>query len=250
MFITKKILSSLLLPPGIFIVILLCMGLWFLFRRHWRAGLLVLMTSGLMWAGSTVFFTDYLVGGLEAGLKVPEDFRGDIIILLDGGASDNVDDFSGRGAPSEDTLGRMVTAVRIQKKLGVPILVSGRIFFNGKISGDVIVKRFLNDLGVPDDKIFLEGKSKDTIENAKFSKEIIAKMGYGKPILVTSALHMKRSILCFEKNGVKVIPYPAYLITSFARKYILTDYLPWDFYVVQRALHEYVGLLYTKLVLF
>jgi len=249
MFIIKKILSSLLLPPGIFIIVLLCLGLWFLFKRHWKAGMLLFIMSGLMWAGSTAFFSDYLLRGLEAGLQVPENPKGDIIILLDGGASGDVMDFSGRGAPSEDTLVRIVTATRIQKKLGVPILVSGRILFHGKFSGDVIAKRFLIDLGVPSDKIFLEGESKDTLENAKFSKEIISKTGYRKPVLVTSALHMKRSILCFEKNGVNVIPYPAYLKTSVAEKYILTDYLPGDFYVTQRALHEYVGLLYTKLVL-
>ena len=34
------------------------------------------------------------------------------------------------------------------------------------------------------------------------------KRGYEKPILVTSAIHMKRSLLAFEKAGLKVTAYP------------------------------------------
>ena len=65
------------------------------------------------------------------------------------------------------------------------------------------------DLGVPEDKIIVEGKSVNTTQNAKFSTELMKERGLTKPILVTSAFHMRRSVLNFAKNGVEVVAYPA-----------------------------------------
>ncbi|MBI9043023.1 MAG: YdcF family protein, partial [Anaerolineaceae bacterium] len=49
-------------------------------------------------------------------------------------------------------------------------------------------------LSVPDDVILLEEKSLNTYENALYSKEILMEKGIGKIILVTSAMHMPRSV--------------------------------------------------------
>lgn len=70
------------------------------------------------------------------------------------------------------------------------------------------VKRLLIQLGIPDDRIVTETKSKNTRENAIYSKRIIDSMGIQKPVLlITSAYHMRRANACFEKINVPVIPY-------------------------------------------
>ena len=63
-------------------------------------------------------------------------------------------------------------------------------------------------LGVPENKILTETRSINTSQNARFSAEILRENGLSHPILVTSAFHMKRSVLNFAKQGVGVEPFP------------------------------------------
>ncbi len=70
------------------------------------------------------------------------------------------------------------------------------------------VKRLLIALGIPSDKIIIETRAKNTHENALYSKEIIDSLAVKDSVLlVTSAFHMRRSIACFNKQGIRVVPY-------------------------------------------
>jgi uncharacterized SAM-binding protein YcdF (DUF218 family) len=249
MFLLKKIITPFILPPGIFITILFLISLWFILRRQWQVGFLNIFVGILIWFFSISPVADTLIRGLEKDVNIPSDIRGDVIILLGGGSFGEALDFSGIGAPSEETVGRIVTAVRLQKKINVAVIVSGGAGFKGRKAESPILKRFLIDLGVPADKIIIEDKSRDTIENAKYTKEICEKYNFKKPILVTSAYHMKRSIMSFEKVGMKVIPFPAYFKTWKNKKYIWEDYLPdaSDFKRASMALREYIGIWYYKI---
>jgi len=68
---------------------------------------------------------------------------------------------------------------------------------------------FLLRIGVPDDDIIVEGKSRNTHENAVFTKQLLAESYQTPPncLLLTSALHMRRSAACFKKEGVAVTPF-------------------------------------------
>ncbi|WP_158991907.1 YdcF family protein [Mucilaginibacter sp. L196] len=62
---------------------------------------------------------------------------------------------------------------------------------------------------VPDSSILIESNSRNTIENAIFSKQILQKSGLKPPyLLVTSDFHMRRAFMIFKKEGLQVIPYP------------------------------------------
>lgn len=64
-------------------------------------------------------------------------------------------------------------------------------------------------LGIAPERIVYENKSRNTYENALFSKEIL-KPGPGAVwILVTSAFHMPRSMAVFRAAGWAVVPAPA-----------------------------------------
>jgi uncharacterized SAM-binding protein YcdF (DUF218 family) len=247
MLITKKILTAFLLPPGIFIALLLFSGLWFLFKKNWKAGIINCLIGIFIWLLSISPVADAMLRGLESDFKIPENPRGDVIILPGGGVYDKVPDLSGVGAPKEEMIARLVTAVRLQKMLNIPIIVSGGAVFKGRKAEAPIVRRFLIDLGVPDKKVIIEDKSRDTIENARYTAEICRKVGYKKPILVTSAYHMRRSIVSFEKVGMKAVPFPANFKT-WDRKYGWEDYLPHSVNTVRAALaiKEHAGLLFYK----
>ena len=86
----------------------------------------------------------------------------------------------------------------------------------------------LMDLAVPESAIKLETSARNTEENAKF----VAKMlGNNKKILlVTSAWHMRRSILMFKKYapGVEVIPAATDFesLSGFSESISLNDFKP------------------------
>ena len=65
------------------------------------------------------------------------------------------------------------------------------------------MRRFLEDLGVPHEKIIEESRSRDTIENAEYTAQICSQYGYKRPVLVTSAFHMQTISWSFEKAGMK-----------------------------------------------
>ncbi len=98
--------------------------------------------------------------------------------------------------------------------------------------------------------LHVEAKSLSTYENAKYSKEKFKTLGIAKPTiyLVTSAYHMKRSILLYEYFGFDVVPAATDFKISH-RPSMLWDYLPniGAFKNSYLALHEYFGLLSLKL---
>ena len=246
MFAFKKFITPFLLPPGIFIAILIFSGLLFL-RKSRKAGVLNILIGISLWVLSVGPVSDALMKGLENNLTLPADPRGDVLILLGGGAYDGVRDLTGVGAPSEDTLARIVTVARLQKRLQVPVIVSGGAVFSWRKAEAPVDKRFLMDLGVPGGKIFVDDRSRDTLENARYVKEICEKHHFKHPLLVTSAYHMKRALVSFREFNLETTPVPSNFKT-WDRKYGWADYLPGDLRTSMVACREYVGLLYLKAV--
>ncbi len=84
---------------------------------------------------------------------------------------------------------------------------SGVLFQEDAIEANQAVE-ILKSFGIPKNKIILESKSKNTHENALYVLEILKEKGWKKIILITSAFHMKRAYLCFQKLGIEVQIYP------------------------------------------
>ena len=72
------------------------------------------------------------------------------------------------------------------------------------------VKSKLLKLNIPDSTILIERNSRNTFENAEFSKKILIARHLPPPyLLVTGAFHMRRAMYIFKKAGISVIPYPS-----------------------------------------
>jgi uncharacterized SAM-binding protein YcdF (DUF218 family) len=86
------------------------------------------------------------------------------------------------------------------------ILISGG---SGRVTGEPIseatdMKKVFILCGVPDSALILELNSRNTHENALFSKKVIDSMNIqGKKLLITSGFHMRRSKACFDKVQLK-----------------------------------------------
>ena len=248
MFIIKKILTSFLLPPGLFVVVLIIAGLWFLSQRNKRAGALNLVIGLSMWFLCLGPVGNALIRGLESGFDIPTHPQGDVILLLGGGVYDKAQDLTGMGAPSGEALSRIVTTARLHKMLNIPVIVSGGRVYGYRAAEAPVMKRFLTDLGVPDPMIIVEDKSRDTIENARYARQICERRGFVRPILVTSAYHLKRAVLSFSKAGLAVLPFPAGFRSWENQRYGLTAYLPNSLGLTRLALKEYLGLLVYDVV--
>lgn len=201
--------ANLLLPPGIFIVLLflLAISCWRKYKRI--TALKIFLITILLYLASTTWIAQKEVSSLENEYNPPVYPTGDSIIMLGGGATLDTPDFSGAGQLRSIPANRLLTAVRLQKKLGIPIIVSGGQVYEDSGKEAVIAKRMLIDLGVPENKILVEDKSLNTKQNARFSASILQNHELFEPILVTSAFHMKRAVLNFEQEDVHVTPYPA-----------------------------------------
>ena len=105
--------------------------------------------------------------------------------------------------------------------------------------------QFLVDLGVPADRVLLEGRSRTTYENARETEQLLAAKGIERVLLVTSALHMRRAEATFRAAGVDVVPAPTDFEVVTERSSTMLDYLP-DASALEgssRAFKEYLGLL-------
>jgi uncharacterized SAM-binding protein YcdF (DUF218 family) len=68
------------------------------------------------------------------------------------------------------------------------------------------IREFLLRIGFPDSSLIIETESKNTHENALFIKPLL-KNRKETSLLITSAVHMRRSLGCFKKEGIEVMPY-------------------------------------------
>jgi uncharacterized SAM-binding protein YcdF (DUF218 family) len=107
---------------------------------------------------------------------------------------------------------RFIEAVRVLNTGCVKhILVSGGngTLRQGTFKEATWVKTQLKLFKVPDSCILIEANSRNTIENAVFSRAVLQKAGLKPPyLLITSDFHMRRAMMIFQKKGLQVVPYP------------------------------------------
>ncbi len=202
--------ASWILPPGIFIIFLLVLGVK-LFKIDRKISAAVFFFTIIFYLLCTSLVAEKFMGWLEEMHTPPaqvETSGADVIVLLGGGAISEVPDVDGVGALCASPANRLLTAVRLQKMLNVPILISGGQVYSDSGAEAEISARVLKSLGVPEEKILTETKSVNTTQNALYCAKILREKNFVKPLLVTSAFHMNRAMLAFNLNRLKPTAYP------------------------------------------
>lgn len=109
-------------------------------------------------------------------------------------------------------------------------------------------RRVWVDLGIDPARIVLEGRSRNTDENARFTRDMLRPEPSQRFLLVTSAYHMPRAVGVFREARMPIVPYPVdYRTTGTWR-----DLLPHSQAVVglrmfDVAAREWIGLVAYRL---
>lgn len=243
-----KWLYAWLLPPGLFLLVVLAIFLlsyktkkkcWFIFP------LLVIYLLSIR-PVSNSFIKQLEDCYIQP--NVTELNSAQAIVLLGGGSYSGVNDFDGAGQITGGAANRLLMALRLHKKLHLPIVLSGGQVFACSTNEADIMHRLLKACDVEESFLVRETQSRNTAENAIYTKLICTKKYFGKVILVTSAYHMPRSVMLFERERVDVIPYPTDYQTD---KEIVLDAFAFvpnigSLRKTTIALKEYIGIMAVK----
>jgi uncharacterized SAM-binding protein YcdF (DUF218 family) len=233
MFFLKKLIAYFILPPGLLVIAFAVLGI---LTKRKLAKFIAFSFALFVYLLSIEPIKDVLYKPLEEAYPVPSKPEGDAIVILGGGAYNT-------GILKEDSTKRMLTGFVLHKQTSLPIILSGGASI-GALPEAEIMKGLLLTLGVDKGKIYTDVNSKDTEENAQEVKKLCERLGCRRVVLVTSAYHMRRAVLAFQKAGLEVVPYP----TDFKRdmKYNLYSLLPkmGVFADSYKALREYLGLVW------
>jgi len=233
MFFLKKFFTSLILPPGILIVIFLFIFVVEKKRKFVR--IIAIFSALFIYFISIGPVKDLILYPLESNYTAPEKLNADAIVILGGGSYSS-------GFLTEDTMNRVMGGYMVYKKTKLPVIVSGGAI-EENFSDSKAMAEILKEFGVEENKLIEENKSRDTSQNALYVAQICKQRDFKKIILITSAYHMKRALKNFEKTGLQVLPYPA----DFKRygHYNIYSFLPnsGNFSVSSKAIKEYIALL-------
>jgi uncharacterized SAM-binding protein YcdF (DUF218 family) len=256
MYILKKIISAFLLPLPVFLILLtvgVCL-LWF--TRRQRAGK-ILCSAGLLALGLFSYdaVSDLLLAPLEDDfpplLVADHPAPGDAaarqarwIVVLGGGYS-VAPSLPATSELNVVTLARLVEAVRLKNQIPAAKLVVSGGYGVGATMADVFTDAAVS-LGVPRGDVVAERRTFDTADEARFIHEIVRDAPF---ILVTSASHLPRAVALFRKQGMS--PLPAAADYGSLDDPGLSPYSfvpsPSALTKLERASHEYLGLLWGKL---
>lgn len=234
-----------LLPLGSVFLVLFAI-LIYMFRKR-AAGRWALLVTVLCFYGLSIQPVSQLfVHPLETRYEQPQldDLQGDVIILLGGGSLSGVPDVDGTGQLGLAASHRFLTALRLQKALHVPILLSGGVVFAGDASEAAIEKRMLLSLGVAEADVYSDEKSRNTAENARYAKDLCTQHGWQHPIVVTSGFHMARAAGFFAREGMDITPYPCDYRTTNTVRLSAFSLIPQSIVLFDSclAIKEYAGM--------
>jgi len=244
----SKVFTYLVLPPGVFILILFFVFIFIPKKKK----IFPLISLLILYLLSIQPVSDLLLKPLEnAYPPLSSEFKKDwpqaIVILGGGTILGSPEAGTGKDTLTSDAMKRVVYAYSLRDTFKVPFIFSGgKTFEYGQEAEALTAGRLFVSLGLPFDRLIMETRSRNTWENAKET----AIYGFEKIVLVTSAYHVKRSVYCFNRQGLSVIAAPTDYKCDRGRKYDFFSFMPTmsGLYNSYLALHEYIGLMIYKVI--
>lgn len=179
------------------------------------AALAILSTT----AGARLFVAP--LERLTSPLLAPERSGAQAIVVLAAGRLQHAPEYGDRDIPDYIALARLRYAARLQRRTGLPVLVSGGNGASGVkpeaddrayAKADAMAAALREDFGVP--VKWIEGRSRDTGENAAYSAALLRAEGISRTLLVTDAMHMPRARAAFERAGLEVVSAPTMFFSN------------------------------------
>lgn len=179
----------------------------------------LLSTAGvsiLLWSGNRFLIVD----------EPPQ--KADVIIVLGSPALDN-------GMPGAIQKSRVKKGVELYHKGCAPVV----IFTGAAVQNRFVEARVMADqagrLGLPESALLLEPQATNTIENGRYSAQLMSERGWHKALVVTTPYHTRRATTVFSK-----LPLEAHLVAA-----DLPSDFPWR-RRLERILYEYAAIIYWE----
>lgn len=245
-FVFSKTVASLLFPSNLLIILALAGLVLIVLRRRrigtWLAalGILLLAVAGYLPVGN---YFSYI---LESRFPRWDASRGppDGIIVLGGAISSRLSNVHGETVVDGDA-GRIFAMVKLARAYPAARMVysggDASIFADESPETDYVYP-LLDSLGISRGRILLENRSRNTAENAAFTKQLVDPKPGERWLLVTSAQHMPRAIGCFRQVGFPVEAYPVGWRTAKAIDFRADRTLGDGLKRLDAAAYEWIGL--------
>lgn len=236
------------------ILLVMSVGVAFLFLRpssRWPRRFLVAVVAGY-WFIATSTGAALLVAGLGRGFGMVhsrEDARGaEAVVVLGGGAATLSGGGQVVGVLTPQSILRALEGARVAKLIDARLVIAS----GGEPRPDLQLKpesemmaAVLVAAGVPPDRVVEESSSKTTRDQARMIPAMLRERGIKQFVLVTSPVHMGRSLALFRVEGVDPVPSvsrmrsehlppPSSLVPDvaslIASDEALYDYMAWIYY--------------------
>ena len=254
----SKLLPLFLYPLGLACILMVVALVMWWRRSRWvpfpiSLALMVLLLASNNWVANG------LVQSLEWQHLPPKTIpTADAIVIL-GGATKSA--FPPRpGVDLSEQGDRVLYGAQLYREGKAPLVIAsgGRIDWRGGgPSESADMAQILKTLGVPSSAILQDPTSLNTHENAVNVQKIIQQRGIRRILLVTSAMHMPRSLRIFQRQGIDAIPAPTDFLVSqqeleepnSSPQAIMLSLIPDTERIdrTTRALKEYIGMAVYRL---
>lgn len=245
-FLVSKIAWALLSPSNLIIFAFFLGTLLLVFKRYTGAKWFLIPSALFAMTIMVYPVSDFLMKPLEERFSKPTELPTGVdgIIIL-GGGEDLKRSLSWNVAELGQGADRYTGAAELAKNYPlIPVIFSGgsgSVKLQDTGGEGVIAEKILTTIGINQQRLIIESKSRNTFENFKYIKPLLPKQD-GKYIVVTSAYHMPRAVGIARQLDINVVPYPVdYRTNSDALRGV-----DFDFYDHLRALEpawkEWIGL--------
>ena len=201
----------------------------------------------LLWVCSTPFIADSLLQTIEQPYISPNapSNSAEAIVVLTGGSYFNAPEYAG-DTVSSASLERARYTAKLYRDIKKPILITGGAPLGDYLSEAQQMREVLEqELNTP--VKWLETKSINTRESARYSYQFLQSQGISRIYLVTHAWHMPRAKQAFQAAGFEVVTAPTAYTTRYNTN--ILSFIPSANALENThiAMHELIGMLWYRL---
>ena len=200
----SKILWTFLKPETWFLLlILLALAAVILGRRGLAIGLLALTAAAYLAIG-ILPLGDLVLRPLESRFPIAPPLRDPAAILVLGGGEESIRSAATGLTAIGESGDRFLSAIELAHRFpDARVIFTGGTgwFVEGRMSGAEVARRIFTESGIAPDRLILEGRSRNTWQNATMTLPLAAHLPPGPIVLVTSAFHMPRAAGVFCAAG-------------------------------------------------
>lgn len=239
--------------PGVWLLALLGLGAVLLWTR-WRRGGRAILSAAILFAVaiSTLPVGEAMLTALEGRFPAIRAVAAPVdgIIVLGGAVQQGIT--SARGQPAlNGHAERMTEFVALARRFPAARLAftgGSASLFDPDMKETVVARLFFAQMGLDADRVVYESRSRNTYENAVFTRRLLRPGPGERWLLVTSAAHMPRAIGAFRKAGWDPVAYPVDYVTRGRVEIAPSFNLRAGLNSFSAALHEWLGLIAYRLL--